>query len=1147
MLNTSAHYYKENNLFDIRIQSYIGLYEGDLARIRKIGGVKSAVGQKFADGFVRVLDNEGNYVGLMDIYGSKMTVRVYGLDAALASSFTLSGANDDSYINRLTLIEGEYPKKAGECVVACSNLATPKSFKIGEKIKIEGDNENILHSLKVDELTITGIVKTPYFLSFERGASTAGSGKLGDYIYVSDDSFTENVNYYSEAYITLKNSQKYEPYSDEYNDYVDSVVRKIQEESGEIIRQRKLILQADLQPKVDSGSVQLEQAQLEFDTQTGEARVQLEELKNLVANGQQMIDAAMAQLEAEYAKALEQISGGSAQYDDAVSQYDAAAAQVADGKVQWQAANGEYEENLAKYGEAEEELKKASDSITLAQTEIAATEAIIASTKATLNNLKSGQSGGSGNINIREVAKRLQKTNPELALILLATSSYISSGTLDDAIAEIELLLDLRAAELAAAKINLANAQQTYSEKEEELAQANLQLGAAKAELDAKAKELAQAQEQLDETAKRIQEGGIQLQLGGMEARTQYMTAKAEIALKQAQYAQAKETLPEAQKKFDEKEAEARSKLELARTMVEKGKKLLAGLDDAAWLINTRRDMPGYSSYGAAAYSMQTIALVFSTFFFIVSTIVSLTTMTRMVQEERGQLGCLKALGYTDRQILYKYLIYSAIACVIGSVIGIVLGLFQLPRVFVVGWTITYEMPKLQTAVQPLLVILGFVITVFLTLAAVVFACYKELKESASVLMRPKPPRTGKHIFLERIDFVWRRFSFTSKATARNLLRSKKRFIMSVIGIAGCTALLVSGVGFVGSARAVIANQFDEGGIAVFDLQIALKDVQTSSRESEIVSKINNLKGIESTMLSHIQVYRGSSELWDKDYEVNVYVPEFSYKLGSYVRLIDEKTGETLTLDDTGAIITDSFARAARAKVGDTVTVSRTEGSKVATYKVKVAGIVENYTFHYVYMTENYYKRVFNAEPGYNCLIGLIDDSVQTDEEYLDLETAINSFGEVTGSIFTRAILINFSQIINSLYIIISVVVMAAAILSFIVLYILNNTNIKERIRELATLKVLGLYDKDVSAYVYRENIIFTLLAIPVGFVMGMVLHKIMITTIVIEAVTLGKHISLLSYIFSAVMMMLFALVVNIVMHKYLKSVSMVESLKSVE
>ncbi len=413
--------------------------------------------------------------------------------------------------------------------------------------------------------------------------------------------------------------------------------------------------------------------------------------------------------------------------------------------------------------------------------------------------------------------------------------------------------------------------------------------------------------------------------------------------------------------------------------------------------------------------------------------------------------------------------------------------------------------------------------------------------------MRPKPPRTGKHIFLERIDFVWRRFSFTSKATARNLLRSKKRFIMSVIGIAGCTALLVSGVGFVGSARAVIANQFDEGGIAVFDLQIALKDVQTSSRESEIVSKINNLKGIESTMLSHIQVYRGSSELWDKDYEVNVYVPEFSYKLGSYVRLIDEKTGETLTLDDTGAIITDSFARAARAKVGDTVTVSRTEGSKVAIYKVKVAGIVENYTFHYVYMTENYYKRVFNAEPGYNCLIGLIDDSVQTDEEYLDLETAINSFGEVTGSIFTRAILINFSQIINSLYIIISVVVMAAAILSFIVLYILNNTNIKERIRELATLKVLGLYDKDVSAYVYRENIIFTLLAIPVGFVMGMVLHKIMITTIVIEAVTLGKHISLLSYIFSAVMMMLFALVVNIVMHKYLKSVSMVESLKSVE
>lgn len=1110
MLNTSERYYNENNLFDIRLQSYIGLYEGDLAQLQKIRGVKNVVGQKFTDGFAHVADKEGNYQGLLDLYGSKMTVRVYGLDPTMAAEFTSNSRNNGNYINRLTLLEGKYPTEPGECVVTNNHLATPQSFQIGQKIKIEGDNESVLHSLKVDEFTIVGVVMTPYFLSFERGESTAGSGKLGDYIYVSNDNFTENINYYSEAYITLNHSHMYEPYSDEYNEYVDSVVKIIREKSGDIISQRKIILKTDLQPKIDDGKAQLKQAQLDFDTQITEARLQLDELRDLVQNGQQVIDEANAQLEAEYAKALEQINAGSTQHEEAVKQYEAAFAEFESGKVQWDAANIEYEKNLIKYDEGSEELKKAKNAITLGQTEVIATKALIASLETTHKNL-------------------------------------VEKGSNESDIREIEMQIDLRKTELAVAEIRLAEGKALYAENENKLAQAKEQLDFAKIELDTKKKELEEAEVLLAENNQKIQDGGLEIQMGSMEARTEYSSAKSELTLKQAQLTQAKEKLPIVEKEFAEKEAESQEKLDIASTAVQKGESVLESLEGASWFVDTRRDMPGYSSYGSAAYSMRTIALVFSTFFFIVATLVCLTTMTRMVQEERGQLGCLKSLGYTNGQILSKYLIYASIACIIGSVIGIWLGVFVLPKIFVIGWVIVYQMPPLEVFVYPGLIALGFCIMVFLTLAAVVIACYRELRHTPTVLMRPKPPKTGKHIFLERIGFIWYRLSFKSKATTRNLLRSKKRLIMSVLGIAGCAALLVTGVGFVGSARAVITNQFGEEGIARFDLQVAFKDEQASSEESEVAAKIRGMNYIEDTMLSHIGVFRGSSNSWDDDLEVNVYVPELPDKFGSFVRLIDDKTGEILKLDDTGAIITDSFARSARAKVGDMITVSRTEGAKEVTYEVKVAGIVDNHTFHYVYMTENYYKQVFGVEPGFNSLVGLLDDSAFADGEYLELETKINDFPEVNGSIFTNAILVNFSHIINSLYIIISVVVIAAAILSFVVMYILNNTNIKERIRELATLKALGLSDRDVSSYVYRENIIFTLIAIPVGFVMGIVLHKIIIDTIVIEAVTLGQSITFLSYVLSAVLMLLFALIVNIIMHRYLKKLSIVESLKSVE
>ncbi len=1116
MLHTSADYYRENNLFDIRIRSHIGLYDGDLKRLQNVDGVKHVAGQKFADGFVRIKDENGNYQGLMDLYGSEMTVRVYGLDTSLGAAFTQNGKDDGNYINRLTLVEGTYPTKTNECIVACNDIATPREFKIGETIKIEGGDESILYSLEVEEFTIVGIAMTPYYLSFERGETMVGSGKLGDYIYVSNDTFTENVNYYSEAYITLNDSHLFEPYDDKYNEYVETIARKISGISGAIIAERASLLRSDIEPKIKAGEAELAAKQMQIDIELSDARKKLEEARYFVENGDAMLEKAKKELDEKYSEAIGQINSGSAEYTAAVMEYNENLQKVTDGKLQWEAANEEYNEMLLLYEDAEKQLKDAKTKLTISDIGIAASNELIKAAEKTLQNLNSGNTG-------------------------------LSPEELEEAIENAEAVLDQRKTDLAARKIRHAISKALYDRKSAELSEASVKLENGKKELEQKEEELRLADKRLEEAKKEIEKGGFDLQAGSVEAQTQYLNAKAEIDLNSAQLEETKKNLPQYEAEYARKEAEIFSELKLAETTIEKGKNLLKSLDDASWFVHTRRDMPGYSSYGSAALSMRTLALVFSTFFFIVASLVSLTTMTRMVGEEREQLGCLKALGYTNVQILMKYLVYTIIACVFGSALGVLLGLYLMPKIFVLGWVITYQMPSLQTLVHIELVALGLFITIFLTLAAVVIACFRELREGASVLMRPKPPKIGKHILIERIGFIWNRLSFTTKSTARNLFRSKKRFVLSVLGIAGCTALLVAGLGFMDSARAVVNKQFGDDGILTFDFQLALKDEEESVEKSEITQSIKSTPGVKDVMLSHAQVYRGTSDYWESDYEVNVYVPESPDRFPEFMRLADKKTGEILRPDNNGAIITDGFAEVANVKQGDYITIFRTEGASVVSYKIRVSGVVENYAFHYVFMTPQYYEHIFGKAPSFNSMVGLLDEKLLTDAEYIQLENKINSFDEVSGSIFTKGMFQSFSHIIDSLYLIIIVVIIASAILSFIVLYILNNTNIKERMRELATLKVLGLYDKDVSAYVYRENIIFTIISIPIGFLIGKILHKIIVTTIVIEAVTLSQNVSLISYGLSVLLMLSFSLIVNIAMHRYLKKIDMVESLKSVE
>ena len=542
---------------------------------------------------------------------------------------------------------------------------------------------------------------------------------------------------------------------------------------------------------------------------------------------------------------------------------------------------------------------------------------------------------------------------------------------------------------------------------------------------------------------------------------------------------------------------------------------------------------------------MQKLAYIFPTFFFIVSTLVCLTTMTRLVEEQRTQLGTMKALGYEEKTIISKYLIYAVSASTLGSVIGISAGFSALPHAIFTAWGIMYEIPELTVRLLPGYIILGIIISIGLTTLAAYLSCSKELKTPASILMRPKPPKDGKRVYLERFTCIWSRLNFTSKVTVRNLFRNKKRFAVTVIGIAGCTALMLSAFGLQNAIGTVITNQYGEDGVAQYDLQVVLKEnAEGYTPNSDTVKSVTSINGIETSMLGFLKVCEGYSDRSDKVMEVDVLVPQAPGMLKEFINMKDGNKDVPFT--DDGAVITKKFADKTKTKIGDTVKLSWTEGSKKVEYEVNVVGISDNYTFQYVYVTPGTYYRMTNTVPNYNYLFCSITDGM-TVEQKAALESQIGDIKGVNGTVYTTVVIDNFNNIINVLSLVTLILIIAAITLAFVVLYNLNNININERIKELATLKVLGFYDDEVSSYIYRENVILTFFGIVIGLFAGIFLNFAVVGVVDIDTVTFSTTLKWWSFALAALCTVVFAIIVNLMMHRKLKKISMVESLKSVE
>ena len=607
--------------------------------------------------------------------------------------------------------------------------------------------------------------------------------------------------------------------------------------------------------------------------------------------------------------------------------------------------------------------------------------------------------------------------------------------------------------------------------------------------------------------------------------------AEEELATSKKELEDGEKELEESKKEFDEKIADAESKLNDARAKI-------AEIENPTWYVLDRTGNSGYSSFIQDTESVANIGRVFPVIFFIVAALISLTSMTRMVEEQRTQIGTLKALGYNKFHITSKYVLYASLACVIGSLLGMAVGFVLLPKILWKMYSMMYQIGDIQTSFNFEMSSLGFTLIVISILGATIYAVMRELVQTPATLMRPKSPKMGKRVFLEKIPFIWKRLSFSKKVTVRNIFRYKKRFLMTIIGIMGCTALIVTGFGIKDSIESIMPDQYAK--VFNYDLQINLKADLDNTQKQDFINSLTNNDKIEKvceTYMSSSTAINGSNEE-----DVQIIVPSNNTGFDTLINLADVKSEEALELPADGILLTDKTAQLLDVEAGDTITLKDTDDNEV---QVKISNVVENYVYHYIYMSKDMYQSLYGENFESNVIL---TKNFEMDDETEDnfVKDLMNE-PEVASVTRISTAMNMMNDTMKSLNYVVVILIVSAGLLAFVVLYNLSNVNISERIRELATIKVLGFYDKEVYLYITRETIILTAIGLVLGLVAGYFLDFFILETCEIDMLRFRKFVAPLSYDFAALLTILFTIIVNIVNYFALKKIDMIESLKSVE
>lgn len=844
-----------------------------------------------------------------------------------------------------------------------------------------------------------------------------------------------------------------------------------------------------------------------------------------IAAADQAVEQAAAALAAEqetYAQLSSQTAGLQAEYDSAVAQRDAAAQAAA-------VAEGALNQASAEFSAQEAVLNNTASELAAAKQQLDASDAVLAETLVTLEAkekelaaAKEQLSGGwqqisaqkqelaAGRTALAEGKKTLEENEKKLS----DGQKEIDRGYQELAQAKEKLSSARQELDLGWAELNASQSQ--LAEGEQQLAEGRRQLSDARTEIADAKKQITDAKTELEENRQKIKDGWEEYEKGKKDA-------EKEIADGEQKIRDAEKELRDAEEEIADAEAE------------------IADLKLPQWYVNDRSVLPEYSGLGENAERIGNLAKVIPLLFFLVAALISLTTMTRMVEEQRTQIGTLKALGYSKWAIASKYLKYAFWATMGGSVVGILIGEKLLPWVIINAYGIIYlYQPRIIIPYNVTYIAVSAGAALICTLGATFMACWRELQAVPAQLMRPPAPKQGKRVLLEYLPFLWHHLSFSWKSTIRNLLRYKKRFLMTIFGIGGCMGLLMVGYGLQDSIMDIGILQFDE--LQQYDAMVILDADASAAKQKEPRKMVGSDARISRSkeFYMHQEDIR-QTDASGKNWSVYVYVPENLDDLNEFVTFRDRETKEAYTLTDEGAIITEKVATELNIHPGDTISLKQEDGGDVT---VPIAAVCENYLAHYLYMTPALYEKVY-GKPAQNNSIFLCSDEEQgviekIGEELLQMDAVLN----IT---YTGTMAEQIDSMLGAMDIVMIVLIVSAGMLAFVVLYNLNNININERRRELATLKVLGFYNGEVGAYVYRENVLLTLIGALLGVLIGKLLHAYVISTVEVDACMFGRNINPDSFVYSVLFTIAFSVIVNFVMYFKLKKIDMVESLKSIE
>jgi putative ABC transport system permease protein len=1074
MKMSADSYFNKNNFMDYKLISTLGLTKDDVAEITKISGVTKAVGS-------------------------------YSIDAVIEKDkrqlvLNINVLPEVKDINSLSMVKGRRAEKYDEAVVEERFLQNNK-LSLGDTIVLKsGSDRDIEEDLRNTEFIIVGTAESPLYVSEQRQPSSVGNGSVKGFVYILPEVFKSEV--YTEVYVRTESPESKNSLLN-YESYV-GYTESIEKALKNIGVSRNAIRYAEV---LKTGSDKLNEAQAELDSSKKEAAEkfadgykQLEEAREKLLKGKRELERNEALLNKNLAEGTKQLEEGKSQLKAGEIEINARRKELEAGKLQLVAGKKQLEDSEVSLNAGKQQ---AAEQISL---------------------------GISQEV---EKAKKLSESEPAN---LVYAYQY-------------KAIKDLYEKDIKGKDFDSMYSALKADNQLENL-KAYFDIEALKNNFDKGAAEIEAGRQQLIVSEKTLQDGETELIKGAAELEAnKKKLASSEAELNKgrnvgvAELGKARKKLEDGQKEIDTnteklkaEEIKANEKIKEGEAEIQENRDKLKDIKKPDWYVLGRTKNAGYETYRQDSDRIDSIGKAFPLIFFLVASLVSLTTMTRMVQEKRIELGTFKGLGYSDTAIVSHYLIYALSASIIGSLIGIFIGFRLFPPLIMNAYSTRYDIGDMVVPFNANLALQSAVIAVLFTAAAAAASTMEELREVPSALMRPKPPKSGKRILLERINFIWKRLNFTKKVTARNIFRYKQRLYMTVVGIAACTGLMITGFGLREGIIGASENQFSY--IYKYDMQGTLdKNLKVADKNvlKDKALKISNVKAILFAYSKNASVKLENNQSQD----IYVVVPEEKDEFGSYVNLT--KGDKELELKDEGVVITEKLSKLLNKKAGDSIELTLEDKA----FEAKISGVTEHYVQHYLYLSPAYYEEITDNTIAFNSYYGLLNNlSEEEEDNTLNALKALGTFNSVE---FKNNVQTNFNKITAAVNSVIPVLIISAGVLAFVVIFNLTNINIEERKRELATIKLLGFYNNELAAYIYRENIILTFLGSLAGVPMGMLINKFILATAETNDILFFQRISPIYYIFAVLLTMIFSVIVNLAMYSRFDKIDMIESLKSAE